>query len=147
MSWNRNHHPTRQTGLLFPGLNYPTLALPPVTAEACSVLEYTAPAENGSCFRVQHALVASNSSARFLLPKYSSASTTNRAGHSLFVVFQGVSSRTSPLLSRLSFLSHLAPAASSERRFHLQAVCHKGRKLSASSLLRRDDDAACFSAN
>jgi len=116
----------------------------PVKAEACSFLEYTAPAENGSCFRVQHALVASNSSARFLLPKHSSAPTTNRAGHSLFVVLQGVSSRTSPLLSRISFLSHLASATSSERRFHLQAVCHKGRKLSAPSLLCGDDDAARF---
>lgn len=64
----------------------------------------------------------------------------------LFVVLQEVSSRMLLLHSRLGFLSHLASAMSSERRFHLQALCHEGRKLPATSVLCRDDDTACLHA-
>lgn len=64
----------------------------------------------------------------------------------LFVVLQEVSSRTPLLHSKLGFLSHLASAMSSERRFHLQALCHEGRKLPATSVLCRDDDTACLHA-
>lgn len=63
----------------------------------------------------------------------------------LFVVLQEVSSRMPLLHPRLGFLSHLASAMSSERRF-LQALCHEGRKLPATSVLCRDDDTACLHA-
>lgn len=163
-SGNRNQHPFRQTGLQFPGLNCSTLAFFRVKDGPCSfpwgqcccrprreeiqssccTNEKMAPASdwNMSWWHETAALAAFCPIIHQHLPPTELVKGWLR----LFVVLQEVSSRTLLLHSRLGFLSHLASAMASERRFHLQALCHEGRKLPATSVLCRDDDTACLHA-
>lgn len=163
-SGNRNHRAFRQTGLQFPGPNCSSLVFfrgkdrpcsfpwgqcccrprREGTQSSCSTNEKMAPASDWKVpwWHETAALTAFCPIIHQHLPPTEPVKGCLR----LFVVLQEVSSRVLLLHSRLGFLSHLASAMSSERRFHLQALCHEGRKQPATSVLCRDDDTACLHA-
>lgn len=157
-SGNKNQHPFRQTGLQFPGTFFRGKDGPcsfpwgqcccrprrEGIQSSCCTNEKMAPAPdwNMSWWHETAALAAFCPIIHQHLPPTGLVKGCLR----LFVVLQEVSSRAPLLHSRLGFLSHLASAMPSERRFHLQALCHEGRKLPATSVLCRDDDTACLHA-